>query len=269
MTSLAERQSALVAALFGRLSPYAAPIFAEFTDVETQSGKPHRGWLAYKANGDALAERSLQASCPVVAQLLGEESFKTLARAFWHAHPPERGDLAQWGGELARFVLATGQLAEEPYLPDVARLEWSLHRCASCADAAVEHASFALLMALNPQDIHLVLAPGCAILHSAWPVVSIVNAHLHGRPTLADAGQKLRDQVGETAVIWREQFQPCCREALPGEAAFLAALLEGPAASGNLGSALELAPALDFTIWLPVAVQSGLLLAARPVAPPG
>ena len=39
-----------------------------------------------------------------VKQALGEADFAALAWSFWRAHPPERGDLAQWGGALAGFL---------------------------------------------------------------------------------------------------------------------------------------------------------------------
>jgi hypothetical protein len=49
------------------------------------------------------------------------------------------------------------------------------------------------------------------------------------------------------------------REALPGEADLIAGLHLGQA----LNQALDAAPALDFNAWLPMAVQTGLLVAAR------
>jgi hypothetical protein len=76
-----------------------------------------RGLKSYQANGHALAQRALQAAYPVVAQLLGEESFADLARALWHAQPPIRGDIAHWGGGLAVFLEASAQLRKSPIFP--------------------------------------------------------------------------------------------------------------------------------------------------------
>jgi hypothetical protein len=182
-----------------------------------------------------------------------------LARAFWHAQPPVRGDLAQWGAALAEFIRASDQLADEPYLADVATLEWALNTSASAANATADAASFALLMQHDPGDLLLQLAPGCAVLPSAWPVVSIVRAHLDRSPTFDAVGQRLRAGVAETAVAWRADLRPCVREAQPGEAALLSALLAGQ----SLGAALDGAPVLDFATWLPLAVQSQLLLGVK------
>ena len=151
-----------------------------------------RGLKAYKANGHALAHSALLSAYPVVAQLVGEDSFADLARAFWHAQPPTRGDIAQWGSDLAVFLETSAQLQDEPYLPDVARVEWALHQCAGAPDAEGDLASLALLTSHAPECLQLRMAPGCFVVRSAWPIASIVGAHIDGSPTLQEAGAQLR-----------------------------------------------------------------------------
>ncbi len=254
MSLLAQQQQALLALLFDWPNDVASKNIAVYADTTWA-----RGQKVYQSNGHALAGNALRAAYPVMAQLLGDESFDALARAHWHAQPPLRGDAAQWGGTLANWVQASDPLAAEPYLPDVATLEWALHRAASAADGVSDAASFALLTEHDPAHLLLLLSPGCATLRSAWPVVSIVNAHLHHTPSLVQAGQLLRDGVGEEALVWRSGLQALVREAQPGEAVLVAALLAGH----TLGDALHQAPDLDIGAWLPMAVQTGLLLGAR------
>ena len=251
MTGLAQQQQALLDALFSGSNLNATKTIAACA-IDTGA----RGLKAYKSNGHALAQRALAAAYPVVGQLLGDESFGELARALWHAHPPVRGDVAQWGAALAEFLRASPQLQDEPYLHDVAILEWALHRCATAANRAADLATLALLTTHDPDHVRLVLAPGCVVAQSHWPVVSILNAHLEQVPTFAAVGQQLRDAVAQDAVVWRAGLRPRVREAAPGEAQFLQALLQGK----PLGPALDVAGMLDFGTWLPMAVASGLLL---------
>lgn len=323
---LAEQQQALLAVLFPAAQNNRKLSLKKLASyVHINLGNSHdvvptldRGLQTYLANGDALAERSLAASYPVVQQLLGEASFAALACAVWQAHPPVRGDVAQWGEHLAAFMQADAQLASEPYLPDVARAEWAMHQSASLADQAPQPASFALLTAPNGQDdptaLYLRLAPGTSLLPSRWPVAAIVQAHQteaaqeaqDGPETpAASAGQALAaarlvavgqqiaalqsqpapppGRLPHASVVWRCGHQPRLREALPGEAAFVAAALQGQ----NLGKALDAAaqhhpvaqaasnsealdhpvhletqgqPVFDLAHWLTLAVQSGLLL---------
>ena len=252
MSRLAAQQQALLALLFDWPNDSALNHIAAYADSTWA-----RGQKVYQANGHALSSSALRAAYPVLVQLLGDKSFEALARALWHAQPPLRGDAAQWGGALAEFVRASDQLADEPYLADVARLEWALHKAASAADGLADAASFALLAEHEPTNIYLALSPGCATLCSGWPVVSIINAHLLQYPELAQVGQLIRDRVGEDALVWRSGLRPLLRQAQAGEAAFVAALLRGQ----TLGAALDQAPTLDIGTWLPMAVQTGLLLA--------
>ncbi|MBA4175071.1 MAG: hypothetical protein C0505_00690 [Leptothrix sp. (in: Bacteria)] len=96
---------------------------------------PARGLAAYRANAGALAERALAAAYPTLQQLLGADSLAGLARHFWHRHPPQAGDIARGGADLADFIAAAPALADEPYLADLARLEWAVHCAATAADA--------------------------------------------------------------------------------------------------------------------------------------
>lgn len=258
MSALARQQQALLDALFAWPAQDAMKIVAACA-----SDTGARGLKAYQTNGHALAERALAAAYPVVAQLLGDESFGDLARALWHAHPPQRGDVAQWGAPLAEFLRASPQLQDEPYLHDVARAEWALHRCAGAADQSADLTTLALLTTHDPAQLGLVLAPGCAALHSLWPVASIVNAHLEQAPALAEVGRQLRDAVAQDVVVWRAGLRACVREAMPGETGFLQALLQ----SRSLESALNASPALDFGQWLPMAVHSGLVLSILHIDP--
>lgn len=251
MSTLAQQQQALLALLFDWPNLEATQNIAHYIDSDWA-----RGQKVYQSNGHALACRALRAAYPVMAQLLGDESFDALARALWHVQPPLRGDIAQWGAMLCEFVRTSDQLVDEPYLPDVAALEWALHRAGNAADDQVDPGSFALLAQHDPAALRLRLSPGCAVLSSVYPVASIVGAHLQQQPSLAQAGELLRAGVGEDALVWRSGLRPQMRQAQVGEVGFVAALLRGQ----TLGESLEQATALDIGAWLPMAVQTGLLL---------
>ncbi len=254
MTTLAAQQQALVDALFAQLTPNAMKMLAAYA-IDTRA----RGLKVYQSNGHALAERALQSAYPVVAQLVGRESFSDLARALWHAHPPVCGDVALWGAQLPEFLAASADLQDEPYLGDVAALEWAVHCSATAADGVADLPSLALLTTEDPVTLALCLAPGSTVLSSVWPVVSIVEAHAAHRADMAQVGALVRQRIGQSAVVWRAGFKPSVRQALVGEAPLLKALLENQ----SLGDALDAASDLDFAAWLPQAVQTGLVFGAR------
>ncbi len=216
-----------------------------------------RGWQVYHANAAVLAERALNAAFPVLAQWLGTENFTPLSQLFWRAHPPQRGDLAQWGAALPLWMANQPQLTDQPFLADLARVEWALHQLASAADAVVDATSFQRLLTDEPDTLTLQLAPGVTCVESAWPVVTLWQAHdPQTAVTLADASQQLQQQQAETALVWRQGFKPQLRAAMAGECAWIVDLLAGR----PLGPALTRHPNLDFDAWLPLAVSTGLLL---------
>ncbi len=220
-----------------------------------------RGIKVYQTNSHMLAERALLSAYPVVAQLVGADSFADLARALWHAQPPVQGDVGRWGDGLGAFIRTSAQLQDEPYLGDVAELEWAMHCSARAADARADVGTLALLTQHDPAELGVRLAPGCVVLRSAWPVVSIILAHTQGQPTLEETGEQLRAHVAQDALVWRAGLKVLVREAHEGEYTLLTALLAGQ----SLAAALNAAVLLDFAAWLPEAVQSGLLLGVHQI----
>src|SRR5262245_39574102 len=117
--------------------------------------RAHQGLNAYAANGGAIAERALAQVFPTVQALMGEESFGRLARTYWLAHPPTRGDLAWLGRHFADFIAGDSQLADVPYLGDVAQLERLLHQAERAADAVMQADSVLLLQQIEPHAVRL------------------------------------------------------------------------------------------------------------------
>ena len=264
LLDLAQAQSALLQALFGSRCDAAL-------QAHVQLGGPRGAWharglQAYQANGSALAERVLQAAFPVLAELMGQDNFLPLARYFWRQSPPLRGDLGQWGAALPAFLDTAAQVADEPFLGDIARLEWALHTAATSADAALDAASLVLLTGSDPAHISLQLSGGVALLASAFPVVSIMAAHSPAAPdktaAIAQAADQLRLKVAQHALVWRQGFKPRLRACSAAEHALLTALLAGQSLGHALHAASlrdDAAEAFDFSTWLGQAVQTGLM----------
>ena len=259
MTREAARQQALLRALW-RDAPDAA--LAGWLREPAQAGA---GLQAYRANAGAHAERALAAAYPTVQQLLGDESFAALARAHWQADPPLRGDLAQWGAGLAAFIADDAQLAAEPYLADMARLDWAVHQAAQAADAQ-DPQGLPLLAQVEPQRLRLRLQPGCALLASAHPVATIWLAHHGGDPSgegddrFAAARAALAARQAETAWVLRQGWRVTVRALPAAEARFTRALLQRqPLASALQGAGTD----FSFETWLIAALQGGAIAAAE------
>ena len=247
---------------------------------------PHmqRGLQAYQAHAGALAERALAAAYPSVQQLLGEASFAALARAFWHHRPPVVGDVACWGESLAAFVAAAQGLAEEPYLADLARLEWAVHTAATAADTTPTAFGLQRLAEADALLLRLVPQAGTALVDSTHPIVSIWQAHRQPAAVdeplderFAPVREAFAQQRAEPALVWRQGWRVQVAAVNATEAFFTRRVLNGEA----LGAALQASAspnqyttenttenttetAFEFQPWLLLQLQRGWLAGVSP-----
>lgn len=257
----AERQQRLLAALWRRQDDAA---LAPWT--RDDAPRAQQGLAAYRGNAAAIAARALAAAYPTVQQLIGEGAFELLARALWHRHPPQRGDLAYWGDELADFIAADAQLADEPYLADVARVDWAVHRLEHAADVPAVPEGLERLAGDDPAGLRLQLQPGASLQRSAWPVASIWLAHRRSDAQRFDAVRAaFAARSGEAVWIWRDGWRATVQAINAADADFTAAVLRG----ASLAEALELAGAgFTFERWLRDAISHQWLAAVRPMPDP-
>lgn len=218
-------QEALVHALLGR------------GDAPASLTRSERGLAAYRNNLRALSAQALAVPFIRLREALGEDDFAALAWTFWRTHPPERGDLAQWGGALPAFLVA--RAGEDSGLPDLARLDWALHEAERVADAGLDAESLALLGHLPPEQLWLQLRPGVALL----------------------------DQRTGPVLVWRQRWRGESRALSAAEAAFLRALLTDASLADALAQAEVKGSGavadFDFSAWLQAALQNAWLLGVR------
>ncbi|HEY6511410.1 MAG TPA: hypothetical protein VI032_05495, partial [Burkholderiaceae bacterium] len=196
----------------------------------------------------------------------GEESFALLARALWQRQPPACGDLARYGDALPAALGDDPQLASEPYLADVARVDWAVHAIEHAADVTAPPAELSLLAELDPSQLVLRLRPALTLVASRWPVVTIWHAHrCQGADRFAPVRQAFADGVAETALVARPQWRAAVSALDEATGRFMLAL-QGDA---TLAAALDAAgAAFRFEPWLHEAVGQQWLQGVEHAHPP-
>ena len=254
MTTEAQRQQRFIAALWG---------VGELQGLSHGPTRSQRGLQAYQAHAGAAAERALAASFPTVQALVGDESFAALARVFWRAQPPTCGDLARYGEGLPAFIADSEQLRDVPYLADTARLDWLVAAAERAADDSLDSPSLNLLTELQPAQLRLRLMPGTALLVSAYPIVSVWQAHRPGEGAherREQARRALAEGVAEVALIWRSGWRALVQPLSPDTGRWMRSLLQGDTLATALTAAGE---GFAFEAWLLQALQSGWLAGAE------
>ena len=213
----------------------------------------------YSGNLDAVWEKALAEAFPVVRQLVGEEFFNALARAYGRAIPSRSGDLNVFGDRFARFVSTFPQVQSLPWLADVARLEWNVHRAHYAADASqIDRAHLAALMPEELLATRFSLSPAVAWLESRYPVATLWQAHqVQSDVALPDTLDR-----AEQALIVRPQWRVQVLSSGPSEIAALTRLRNGAPMAAVIEAALQLDAQFDFTAaslrWLEFGVLADL-----------
>jgi hypothetical protein len=260
------RQQMLLQAL--QATPMVLPPGALPTGSSPASADRLAGLRAYRANAQAIAERALAAAYPVLAQVLGDEPMRALARDLWRDQPPLRGDLACFGEGLPMWLPEVAVLADTPWLADLARLEWAVHAAQAAADAPGEVSGLQRLAEDDPDRLRVGFVPGSAGIASAWPVLTLWRAHqvpAGEAPDLQAAREALSAGQGQAVWVWRRGLQVELA-ALDGAAhAFNTDLLAGLPLGPALNGALTHDPDFSFEHWLTRALREGWLAQFHPL----
>jgi hypothetical protein len=191
----------------------------------------------YRGNQFAAWEKALSAAYPVMQMLVGEEFFGGLSREFGIAVPSRSPDLNEFGAGFADFLEGFPHVAAYPYFPDMARLEWALHRIHYARSA--EPVSSSIVLELPPEQManaRLQFHPACMLFTSQWSVVQIWRGHQEDDVNLPE-----RVDEANYALILRPHWKAFVLPLAPAGHAALAHLADG----GDLGSALRTAREVD------------------------
>ncbi len=197
MSALAELQRAFVRELLGddglRLHPYR----------ETTLG--------------ALCE-ALAAIHPVCVRLVGADAFRALARRCARERPSRSPDLNDYGDELADVIAGFAPARALPYLADVARLEWALHRARHTLPAPP------LPLSSVTEQSRFALAPASALLGSPWPIDRIWETN---QPDFAGDTEVRLDSGGAALIVAREPERASFARLAPDELVLVEKLARG------------------------------------------
>jgi hypothetical protein len=185
--------------------------------------------------GDAYCSRlieALESSFPVLAELLGEADFHTLASRYVSAHPSTFFSIRYYGDRMAEFLASEAEYAKAPLLAELAQWEWAMAAAFDAADAEpIDAAALSQIAPENWAELCFDWSPSVQVLPLEWNVPAIwkgVTAETaRPEPTL-ESGRWL---------IWRRDLQIYFRSMTEEEAGAVEASRAGQS-FGELCSAL-------------------------------
>jgi hypothetical protein len=173
---------------------------------------------AYRAR---LVE-ALEASFPVLAELLGESDFRILAEKYTYAYESTFFSIRYYGDQMAAFLAADAEYAKAPILTELARWEWAMADAFDAADAApVDTDAIAQIAPEDWATLRFDWSPSVRVLELEWNVPEIWKAVTERGASDSAATPDPRLEPASW-LIWRRDLQIYFRELSPEEATAIA-----------------------------------------------
>lgn len=216
----------------------------------------------YRHNIVTTLTAALGAVYPVTEKLVGSGFFGYAAHEYLRDHRPLSANLHDFGGVFADFLAGFAPAATLPYLPDVARLEWSRHRALHAADASgFDPASLATVPTEHQQRLRFGLHPSAQLVSSNYPIVRIFEVNQDGFD--GDLRVDL-DAGGDHALVIRRALTVSVEPLTAGEATLLAAFIRNRPLAEALEAALTAQPDFDLKAVLTDHVRRGTITRIHP-----
>lgn len=171
--------------------------------IEQRGFRPAQRINIYRNNINTTLIEALQSIYPVSRAMVGEEFFKSMARAYVQQHNPETADLKDYGGHLPAFMQSMPALENLSYMPDVARIDWACHVSLHAESAPALGVSELGEFSPDSQE-HLILHlhPAVIQVRSSFPIFDIWEfANLNDPDAAApDLGEN-----GQSVLIYRKR----------------------------------------------------------------
>lgn len=238
MADLGKLQGGFAQAL---ADPHAVPAAAQLLTGDAAIAEDRLA--IYRGNALANARKALSGAYPVINRLVGDEFFEGLAREYQRRFHSRSGDLNEYGDAFAGFLEDFPHVRELPYLPDVARLEWAVHRAHYAADVqAFDVARLAAVAPARQADLRFRFNPAVSVLASRYPVDRIWDVNQPGFDGEAsvdiDAGPR-------QMMVVRPRFRVQVRRLSFGGYGWIDAAARGRPLAQALETALEIDAGFD------------------------
>ena len=234
--------------------------------LNPQRGDPGEVRLSVYAEGYLIRIREALAEVyEAIHHVLGDQVFTEMAKAYAEKHPSHDYNLSLAGRHLPEFLASSPLTGQLPFLPDLARLEWSVCQAFHASDQPPLDAS--RLQALSTEDwdrARLVFQPSVAVVNSSWPILDIWEARKQPRESI-DIDLINRPQC---ILVYRRGVQVRCERIDPRHYTLLERLCLGKNLAETLGEAARgtHSTSLPISEWFSHWVEQGLLRGVLPTS---
>ena len=233
---LGESQREFVEALLNASRPVPAGMVARTGEIV------ERRFNVYRNNVVVGLIETLKDAFPAVRNIVGDECFLAVARAYVTKHLPQTPVMHEYGTSFPDFLAQLEPLKDLPYLADVARLERAWLESYHSSDAPpIERSLLGAIPSSALPEAIFVLHPSIRIVRSRHQVVRIWKANIETEAS----DTLLLNAKAEDAFVIRPTVAVEVRVLPPGAALFIEALKKGDLLSAAADRAISCTPKFD------------------------
>ena len=190
--------------------------------VGKEGGDAPKRFSVYRNNVVVGLLDAVAAAFPSLHTIMGEETFRLVARNYIAAHPPSSPVMQHYGASFSAFLAAFPPLRKSPFLTDVALVERAWLDAYHSPD--VSPLDPAVLQDFAESDVVSLLFrphPATTLVRSSFPVVTLFEAR-HQWPA-----PSIDMEEGQAALVTRSGVQVTVTQWHGASAAMIESLIDG------------------------------------------
>jgi hypothetical protein len=208
----------------------------------------------YRNNVTASLIDALVAIYPAIHRITGTDFFRAMARFHVRATPPTSPLLFEYGRDFPAFIASYEYAQDMPWLADVAQIERAWLDAYHAADAPpLPAAALAQVPADRLGAIIFRAHPATRIVRSVYPAVAIFAMNRADGPVTS-----LKSSAAEDALVTRPDMEVDVRLLPPGNATFLASLIDGATLAEAASKAFAETSSFDLSAGIAGMIKAGV-----------
>lgn len=175
--------------------------------LKTDESQNPLGMAIYQNNYRYGLINALSETYPVCKRLVGKLFFEAMANQYVQSHASRFFSLNDYGSDFCDFIQHFSPTFSVPYLSDMAKMEWAIHKVFIGPDIIHKHPSKLLTIIKDPNQynkITLSLAPNVYLLESKYPIHRIWETNQEDYQGKTEVNL---DQGGDKLFIFRPKLE--------------------------------------------------------------